>query len=109
MMISNRNGPGRFEFGNKAYTHVFDGAACVHKFKINNGQVFYSNRLLETKCYNKIISENRLLPAFGTDNLDINLFQRVKTFLNSPDTSDNVNVNVVPFGKNQLYAMTEVL
>lgn len=87
---------------------MFDGIACVHKFQINNGQVSYSNRLLETQYYTKILNENRLLPAFGTDNLDVNLFERVKTFLKPPDHSDNVNVNVVPFAKDHLYALTEV-
>lgn len=103
-----RNGPGRFEFEAGAYKHIFDGAACVHKFRIENSRVFYSNKLLETKFYNKIIKENRLLPSFGTDNTDLSLYQRFKQFLNQPDHSDNVNVNVVPFGSNQLYALTEV-
>ena len=103
-----RNGPGRLQFGDKSYEHLFDGAACVHKFRIENSQVFYSNKLLETKFYNKIIKENRLLPSFGTDNTDLSLLQRFKQFLNQPEHSDNVNVNVVPFGSNQLYALTEV-
>lgn len=68
----------------------------------------YSNRLLETKFYTKVLNENRLLPAFGTSNIDSNLYERVKNFLTSPAHSDNVNVNVVPFAKDQLYALTEV-
>jgi carotenoid cleavage dioxygenase-like enzyme len=104
-----RNGPGRFEFGDQSYKHVFDGSACVHKFQINNGNCMYSNKLLETKSYNKMVKENKLLPAFGTDNIDISLFGRLKSFVNPPDHQDNVNVNVVPYANNQLYALTEVL
>ncbi len=88
---------------------MFDGAACVHKFQIENGQVFYSNKLLETKFYNKMLAEKKLLPQFGSSNSDLNFFQRLKNMASPPDWSDNLNVNVVPFGRDQLYALTEVL
>jgi carotenoid cleavage dioxygenase-like enzyme len=102
-----RNGPGRFEFNGKTYSHLFDGQACVHKFKISDGQVFYSNKLLETQSYKKTLERDCLFPNFGTSDLGSNIFERFKTTFNPPETVDNVNVNVVPFGKEQLYALTE--
>ena len=44
-----RVGPGKFEWGTTAYKHVFDGDCLVHKFQIQNGQVYYSNRFLEVR------------------------------------------------------------
>lgn len=102
-----RNGPGRFKFGDNSYTHLFDGQACVHKFKVQNGEVHYSNKLLETKAYNVSSTENRILPNFGSVDLSSNIFGRFKTFFNPPETADNVNVNVAPFANDNLYAMTE--
>ena len=64
-----RNGPGRYQFGNKVYKHLFDGQSCVHKFKITGGKVLYSNRILETNSYVKTTTENRLYPVFGTPDL----------------------------------------
>lgn len=96
-----RNGPGRFEYGDKHLVHLFDGHSCVQKFTISNGKVSFSNKFLDTKSYTKTKEENRLYPAFGTSDLCSNMFGRLKTFFNShgSDTSDNVNVNVVPYGK----------
>ncbi len=93
-----RNGPGRYIYGDKAYKHLFDGHACIHKFKIDSGKVFYSNRLLETKSYRKSLSESRLYPVFGTEDLCSSIFGRLKSFFSPPDTWDNFNVNVLPYG-----------
>ena len=82
--------------------------ACIHKFEISQGQVNYTNKLLESQSYKKTLNENRLYPTFGTADLKSNLITRVKNFLKSPDYNDNTNVHVVPFGKSQLYALTEV-
>lgn len=54
-----RNGPGRFHYGDKTYAHLFDGHACVHKVKIDQGKVIYSSKFLETKSYTKSLAENR--------------------------------------------------
>ena len=85
----------------KCYKHFFDGHACIHKFKIERGtnKVFYSNRMLKTKAYTRSLAEQRLYPVFGTVDLCSNVFGRLKTVFNFHETMDNVNVNVVPFGK----------
>lgn len=103
-----RNGPGRFDFGDKSYSHLFDGQACIHKFAIRNGGMQYTNKLLESKLYMKTLNENRLYPSFGTPDRKSNIITRVRDFLKTPDHIDNTSVHVVPYGDSQLYALTEV-
>jgi carotenoid cleavage dioxygenase-like enzyme len=104
-----RNGPGRYRFGDKVYRHTFDGMATVNKFQISNGQVYFSNRLLNTEMYKKAAESNNLPKMFGTPDLCSTLFDRFKAVYkpNETEGNDNVNVNVVPFGSDQLYALTE--
>ena len=102
-----RNGPGRFKFGDKTYKHLFDGQACVHKYKIKDKEVEYSNKLLETKSYLRTLNENLISPTFGTVDKTSNVFKRVKEFFLSSETKDNVGVTVFPFANKQLYALTE--
>jgi beta,beta-carotene 9',10'-dioxygenase len=94
-----RNGPGRYVHGDKAYRHLFDGHACIHKFKIDAGKVTYSNQFLETRSFLKSSSESRLYPVFGTEDVCSNLFGRLKTVFHSPDYLDNFNVNIMPYGR----------
>ena len=95
-----RNGPGRFEYGDKSHKHLFDGHALVHKFKIGQGKVKYSNKFLETKSYTEARNNNILYPVFGTPDACVNIFDRLKTFFYElPDTFDNTNVTITPFGK----------
>lgn len=103
-----RNGPGRYKYGDKTYDHLFDGQACVHKFKIDKGKVFYSNKFLSTNSYTKNLNEQRLYPVFGTVDVCSTIFERFKTIFTWPETLDNVNVNLVPYGKDKLYALTEI-
>ena len=105
-LIILRNGPGKYEFDEKKYNHLFDGHSCVHKFEIKDGKVFYFNKLLETDSFKKTSTENRLYPQFGTSDLCSTLFSRVKSLF-YPHGMDNTNVNIVPFSNQQLYALTE--
>lgn len=102
-----RNGPGRYVFGDIHYNHLFDGQACVHKFKIANGEVYYSNRLLDTQSYTKTVEQKKLFPNFGTVDSERNIFKRFASLSNPPETNDNVNVSVFPYANKYLYAMTE--
>jgi carotenoid cleavage dioxygenase-like enzyme len=94
-----RNGPGRYELKDKSYHHLFDGHALLHKYKIDSGKVFFTNKFLKTKSYTKSTEENRLYPVFGTADVCSNFFGRFKMVFEMPDTLDNVNVNIQPFGK----------
>ena len=88
-----RNGPGRYEYGNKKYKHLFDGHACVQKFEIKEGKVFFSNKFLQTEAYKKSLAASRLYPVFGTTDVCSTLFERLKSVFQTPDTMDNVNVS----------------
>ena len=102
-----RNGPGRYVFENKVYEHLFDGQACVQKFVIVHGKVFYSNRLLETQSYRKTVKDKRLFPNFGVSDEKTSAIKRLVNFFRQPETNDNVNVSIVPHSNNKLYAMSE--
>lgn len=102
-----RNGPGRYDYGKRSNQHLFDGHALLHKFKIGQNKVVYSSKFLETKSYRTAIKENRLYPVFGTPDAKSNIYERVKTFLDLPDSFDNFNISISPFGDHQLYALTE--
>jgi carotenoid cleavage dioxygenase-like enzyme len=81
--------------------------ACVHKFKVQDGQVTYSSKFLETNAYTKSLKENKVLANFGSVDICSSLFGRLKTAFVTKDTPDNVNVNIVPYANKQLYAITE--
>lgn len=83
-----RNGPGQFEFNNKFYSHLFDGAAVVNKFEINDGKVYFSNRHIDSVFYKKATSQKELVGQFGTVSEGTNIFGRLKDFFNMPATTD---------------------
>ena len=91
-----RNGPGRYEYGSKEYRHLFDGQSCLHKFKINSGKVYYSNKFPQTKSYKEASEGVRLDLQFGTPDLCENIFGRIKHFFKQ-DVTDNTNVNIMPY------------
>jgi beta,beta-carotene 9',10'-dioxygenase len=99
-----RNGPGRYEYGDKLYDHWFDGQAVVHKFQIKDGKVTYFNKLLETKCLQKTIEDNRLYPVFGTADVTSTLFGRLKTLFNQePNVASDNTVNIIYIYSNHKY------
>jgi carotenoid cleavage dioxygenase-like enzyme len=104
-----RNGPGRFRFGDRIYKHLFDGMACVNKFEIVEGRVFFSNKLLKTTVYTHNMKTKRLYSMFGTQDVCSTVFGRLKTFFKRKEFSvyDNANVSIVPFGDSQMYALSE--
>jgi beta,beta-carotene 9',10'-dioxygenase len=104
-----RNGPGRFRFGDKVYTHLFDGMACINKFEITYGRVVFSRSFLKTTTYKHNLNTNRLYSMFGTQDVCSTVFGRLKLFFKRKEFSvyDNANVNIVPFGEKQMYALSE--
>jgi carotenoid cleavage dioxygenase-like enzyme len=104
-----RNGPGRFEFENKYYNHLFDGAACVNKFEIKDGNVFFSNKLLETVFYKESLKANGIIGQFGTISAKSNVFSRLKNIFTYPASrTSNTNVTIYPYANKHMYAMTEL-
>ena len=43
-----RTGPALFEFGDTSYTHPFDGQSMLYMWRVHNGGVTYTNRMLDS-------------------------------------------------------------
>jgi beta,beta-carotene 9',10'-dioxygenase len=100
-----RTGPAKWEVGEQAMRHWFDGFAMLHRFSFADGGVSYANRFLETRAYRAARDTGRIsYSEFATDPCR-SLFQRVTTIF-STKLSDNANVNLVRLG-DRFIAMTE--
>lgn len=100
-----RNGPARFEVGEQAYRHWFDGLAMLHRFSFAGGRVGYANRYLRSPGYEAAEQEGKIaFSEFATDPCR-SLFQRVSSLF-STQTSHNANVNLARLADRTL-AMTE--
>jgi beta,beta-carotene 9',10'-dioxygenase len=55
-----RTGPAKFEVGNTAYRHWFDGLAMLHRFAFAGGRVRYTNRFLQSGAYRDAIAQNTI-------------------------------------------------
>src|SRR4051795_2088633 len=100
-----RNGPARFEIGDRAFNHWFDGLSMLHRFAFAGGRVSYANRYLHSRSYRAAEERGEItMSEFGTDPCR-SLFKRVQAFF-SPQISDNANVNLTRLG-DEVIAMTE--
>jgi carotenoid cleavage dioxygenase-like enzyme len=100
-----RTGPAKWEIGDRAMRHWFDGFAMLHRFSFDDGQVSYANRFLESRAYRAARAKRQIAYSeFATDPCR-SLFQRVSAMF-SPKFTDNANVNLVKLGK-RFIAMTE--
>ncbi|RZC35698.1 RPE65 domain containing protein, partial [Asbolus verrucosus] len=62
-----RNGPGSLKIGDDYFQHLFDSSALLHRFCIENGQVTYQCRFLQSEVFKKNTRANRIvLTEFGT-------------------------------------------
>src|SRR5258707_9408574 len=55
-----RNGPARFEVGQKSLRHWFDGLAMLHSFSFHDGSVAYANKFLRSNGYQAVEKTGRL-------------------------------------------------
>lgn len=62
-----RNGPGKFEAGQQAFRHWFDGQAMLHRFAIAEGQVRYGNRFVDTPNLHSVRGGRIGFGEFATD------------------------------------------
>ncbi|MDY6764104.1 MAG: carotenoid oxygenase family protein [Halobacteria archaeon] len=99
-----RNGPAKFEVGEKEFQHWFDGLGMLRKFAFEDSEVTYSNRFLRTQAYRNS-QEGKLSTGFGTSTSS-NILEKLVGFF-TPDTTDNTNVNVAKVG-GRFMALTEV-
>jgi beta,beta-carotene 9',10'-dioxygenase len=100
-----RTGPAKWEVGDRAMNHWFDGLAMLHRFSFADGGVSYANRFLETRAYRAARDQGRIAYSeFATDPCR-SLFQRVSAMF-SPKLTDNANVNLTKLGE-RFISMTE--
>ncbi len=101
-----RNGPAKFEVGEKKLRHWFDGLAMLHKFSFHHGKVSYANKFLESKAYRYTKEKGTLgYSGFATDPCR-SIFKRFAQMF-SPQLTDNGNVNVSKIA-DEFVALTEI-
>ena len=89
-----RTGPAKWEVGEQAMRHWFDGFAMLHRFGFANGRVSYANRFLETRAYRAAQEKGEIVYSeFATDPCR-SLFSRIFSLF-SPKISDNANVKEI--------------
>ncbi|XP_039769493.1 beta,beta-carotene 9',10'-oxygenase isoform X1 [Ornithorhynchus anatinus] len=105
-----RTGPGKFEFGKEKYNHWFDGMALLHQFKMENGNVTYKSKFLQSDTYLANSSHDRIMVSeFGTLALPDpckSLFERFVSKFETPKITDNTSVNYVQY-QGDYYISTE--
>jgi carotenoid cleavage dioxygenase-like enzyme len=99
-----RNGPAKYEVGERRLRHWFDGLAMLHRFGFAGGEVSYANRFLRSKAFSASEEGKISYREFATDPCR-SIFRRAATLF-SPDFSDNCNVNLAKLGEEYI-AMTE--
>ncbi len=88
-----RNGPARFEVGDRRVNHWFDGLAMLRRYAVDDGDLRYSNRFLRTAAYADAMA-GRLVGQFGTDTRGWRRILQTLSSLGVPDPTDNTNVHV---------------
>lgn len=99
-----RNGPAKFEVGDRPLRHWFDGMAMLHRFAFDAGRVSYANRFLGSDAYREAQAGRLSYREFATDPCRT-LFRRMATMFR-PNFTDNCNVNLARLG-DEYVAMTE--
>lgn len=100
-----RNGPAKFEVGERRLQHWFDGLAMLHKFSFGGGKVSYANRFLRSRAFEEAKRRGKVsYSEFATDPCR-SIFRRAATLFR-PKLTDNCNVNLTRLG-DEYVAMTE--
>ena len=99
-----RNGPAKYEAGEKRFRHWFDGLAMLHRFSFSGGEVSYANRFLRSNAYREAEQGRISYREFATDPCR-SIFRRAATMFR-PNLTDNCNVNLARLG-DEYIAMTE--
>lgn len=99
-----RNGPAKYEVGDRQLRHWFDGLAMLHRFSFDGGAVSYANRFLRSGAYREAEQGRISYSEFATDPCR-SIFRRAATMFR-PKLTDNCNVNLTRLG-DEYVAMTE--
>ena len=55
-----KNGPGKYEFGNRSFEHLFDPAAIIQRIEIADGEMKYNSRFVRSRNYVENSAEDRI-------------------------------------------------
>ncbi len=100
-----RTCPAVFELPAWRAEHWFDGLCLLYSFKIAPGGVTFRERLLASQAEQAALAGRRDLSAFRTS-MQRPFWKRL--LQPKPKTTDNANVNVIPF-RGELLVMTETV
>lgn len=101
-----RTGPAKFEVGQRAFNHWFDGLAMLHRFGFAAGRVSYANRYLRSQAYDEAVATGTISRReFATDPCR-SIFQRVASWFFPEPFTDNGSVNVAQW-HDAVVALTE--
>ncbi|XP_022127032.2 carotenoid isomerooxygenase-like [Pieris rapae] len=106
-----RNGPGSLKVGSMRFKHLFDSAALLHRFAIQDGEVTYQCRFLQSNTYKRNQTAQRIVVTeFGTAATPDpchTIFDRFASIFKPGESlTDNAMISVYPFG-DEIYAFTE--
>ncbi|HEY4383888.1 MAG TPA: carotenoid oxygenase family protein, partial [Ktedonobacteraceae bacterium] len=95
-----RNGPAKFEVGQHAFQHWFDGFAMLHRFTFHDGQVSYANKFLQSEPYTSSMEKGYITyRQFATDPCKA-IFKMSMTAMSNANVSINKH-------SGDYFAMTE--
>ncbi len=92
-----RNGPALFDAAQYKFRHYFDGMAMLHKFDFSGGRVFFTNKMLNSQAYQKLLKDGRLYYREFATEPDRSFFDIIWSLI-SPSFTDNASVNVAKIG-----------
>lgn len=106
-----RVGPGKWDLKDGfTMNHYLDGCACMVKIKIQDGQVTFSSRFLESDAYKKMMTHGKpVYTEFGTKayaDPSKNLFSRFVNTIVPCDLTDNDISNIYTI-QDEVYVATE--
>ncbi|XP_050412305.1 beta,beta-carotene 15,15'-dioxygenase [Patella vulgata] len=105
-----KNSSGIYQIGSSELVHAFDGMAILLKFIIENGEVKFQSKILNSETWEASHKANRLVVSqFGTNALPDpckNIFSRFFSHFEPRTTTDNTSVSIIESG-DQLWVLGE--
>ncbi len=98
-------GPAQFELGSTKVKYWFNGLAMLHAFHIQNGNLEYHNKFLESEYYKRSIKNGKFDRSMSTEKPK-GFFSRLAGAMNSSDPYDNGTIAVTKL-HNTFFALTE--